>query len=213
MKKFDVSIIAVSILLLGLVILGVSQEQDRDPVVAMVGNKPITQSQLYNAMKDKYGKKVLNQLVADDLVLLEAQQLGVAASEEEIDKELSALKKVMGTEEKFQKYLKDKQLDEQGLRAKLSLLLTRDKLLDQAYPVTEKQIKEYYDKYKEKLGKPTPTLEQATQKIREKLTDRNRRNHFSDWINELEKKYGVEYVDPALAKNEDSKSDDNKKTG
>ncbi|NGQ96510.1 hypothetical protein G3578_15200 [Brevibacillus sp. SYP-B805] len=212
MKKFDATAVAISILLLALVILGVSREQHHDPVVAKVGSISITQTQLYDAMKDKYGQKVLNQLVADELVKLEVKQQGIAVSEAEIDKKVSELKKELGTEEKFRKFLKDRQLDEQGLRDKLSLLLARDKLLDQAYPVTEKQIQEYYEKHKEKLGKPTPTLEQATPKIKEKLTDRNRQDHYSDWIEELKKKYGVTYEDPAFAKNEDSKSDDNKKS-
>lgn len=211
MKKFDVTVIAISILLLALVILGFTQ-QDHDQAMAKFGNTEITQSQLFDAMKDKYGKRVLNQLVADELVKLEAQEKGIKASDAEVDKALAAIKQ-QGSEKQFQEFLKERNLDEQGLRNRIYLEMTRDKLLDQAYPVTQEDIQRYYERNKEKLRKadqPIPTLEQAAPEIREKLAKKYRENFYEEWFQGLVKKYGVEYSDPALSPWDEEDQQENK---
>jgi len=211
MKKFDASAIAISILVLGLVVLGVFQRgQAHDPAVAKIGNVAITQAQFSQALEEKYGRRVMSQLVAEELVRLEAQQQGVKASEEEVEKAVAALKG-QGTPEQFQEFLKEQKLTEEKLREQIAMQLTRDQLLDKAYPVTDDQIEAYYEKNKKKLGKPTPTLEQAAPEIREKLVNKNRENYYKFWLGELEQKYAVEYANPDYAIVEKSEEQDTKK--
>lgn len=202
MKKFDVSMLTVAALLLGLAVLGVSQAKEKttDQVLGKVGTATISQSQLYDAMKVKAGKSVMSNLLTAELVKQETAAKGVTVTDQELDKLINPIKEKLGTPEKFQEYLKGKKLDEQGLRDKTKLLLLRDKLFNQAYPVTEEQIKEYYEKNKEKLGKPAPTLEQARPDILEKVQDKNRRNHLEEWLDGLRKKYQVQLFDKELEK-------------
>ncbi|WP_134684986.1 SurA N-terminal domain-containing protein [Brevibacillus migulae] len=211
MKKFDASAIAISILVLALVVLGVTQQgQAHDPEVAKIGKTAITQSQFSQALETQYGKRVMSQLVAEELVRLEAQKQGVKASEEEVEKTVAGLKS-QGTPEQFQKFLEEQKMTEEQLREQIALQLTRDQLLDKAYPVKEEEIKEYYDKNKKKLGEPTPTLEQATPQIKEKLANKHREKYYKFWLGDLEQKYQVEYANPDYAIVGKSEEKDTKK--
>lgn len=198
MKKFDLSVLTVSVLILGLAVIGVSQakEQSTDAAVAKVGNITITQSQLYDALKKKEGAAETTQLVTAELFKLEAAAQGVTVSDEELDKLINPIKEKLKTPEKFQEYLDAKKMDEKELREKSRLILLRDKMLDKAFPVTEDQIKAYYEKYKEKYEKQT--LEQARPDIVEKVKDKNRRSNIENWLEDLRKKYNVQILDPAL---------------
>lgn len=207
MKKFDLSVLTVSVLILGLAVIGVSQakEQSTDAAVAKVGNITITQSQLYDALKKKEGAAETTQLVTAELFKLEAAAQGVTVSDEELDKLINPIKEKLKTPEKFQEYLDAKKMDEKELREKSRLILLRDKMLDKAFPVTEDQIKAYYEKYKEKYEKQT--LEQARPEIVEKVKDKNRRSNIEKWLEDLRKKYNVQILDPALIDQKKDKQD------
>jgi foldase protein PrsA len=207
MKKFDVSILAAAVLLLALAVVGLSQGETKDPAVAKVGDVTITESQFSDAMKNKYGIRVMDQLIVDALITQEAKQQGVTIDEAEIEKQVNALKKSLGSDETFRRSLEKKGYNEQTFREALKTVMLKDKLFEKAYPVTEEQIKEYYDKNKEKLGSPVPTLEQAREKIRKKLASRNRAKYQDEWIKGLEKKYGTTLFDPVLAKRKASEEE------
>jgi hypothetical protein len=200
-KKFDVSLLSASILLVGLAVLGVYQagEKDRDPAVVTAGDASITQNQLYHEMKSLYGKQMINELVAQSLITQEAKLQNISVSKEEMDKEIDSMKQQIGSEEAFQEYLNNMGLNEQKLREKLNVLLTRDKLLDKAYPVTEEQIKQYYDANKEQLGSPVPELEKVREQITSVLTESNRGENYGAWMEKVQKSHKVEWFDPTLA--------------
>jgi foldase protein PrsA len=207
MKKFDASILAAAVLLLALAVVGLSQGETKDPAVAKVGDVTITESQFSDAMKNKYGIRVMDQLIVDALITQEAKQQGVTIDEAEIEKQVNALKKSLGSDETFRRSLEKKGYNEQTFREALKTVMLKDKLFEKAYPVTEEQIKEYYDKNKEKLGSPVPTLEQAREKIRKKLASRNRAKYQDEWIKGLEKKYGTTLFDPVLARRKASEEE------
>lgn len=208
MKKFDVSVLTVSILILGLAVIGVSQAKEAaptDPVVAKVGDTSITQSQMYEAMKVKSGPSAMNQLVAAELFRLEANAQGITVSDEELDKLIHPLKEKLGTPEKFKEYLASKHMTETELRQKTGLILMRDKMLDKAFPVTEEQIKAYYEKNKNDKYK-NQTLEQARADIIDSVKDKNRRANIDKWLEDLRKKYNVQIMDPALEDKKEAES-------
>lgn len=203
MKKFDISILTAAVLLTGLAVIGVSQAKDSAAAhagtVATVGNSTISQTALYEQMKKETGTKVLTDLIAIELCKQEAAAQGIKVTEQEIDAKINPIKEKLKTPEKFQKYLQERNLDEKGLRERFGMLLLRDKLFDKAYPVTEEQIKEYYEKNKDKLEQ---TLEEARPQIKEKLQDRNRRKHADEWLEQMKKKYNVQIMDPILVEKE-----------
>ncbi|RNB55092.1 regulator [Brevibacillus gelatini] len=200
MKKFDVSILSVAVLLTGLAVLGVYQanEADRDPVLVKAGDTSITQYQLYDEMKSMYGKQMIHELVAQSLISQEAKVQNVTVTKEEIDKEIASMKEQAGSEEAFQNYLQSMGMTEQKLREKLTVLMTRDKLLDKAFPVTDEQIKKYYEENKQHMGSPAPELEKVREQIKTFLTDQNRSENYNDWLNQIQQTHKVEWYDPSL---------------
>lgn len=201
MKKFDVSILTVSVLILGLAVIGFTQAKEttttEPAVVAKIGNTNITQTQVYDALKEKSGPSVMTQLVASELFRREAQAQGITVSDQELDKLIDPVKKRLGTPEKFQQYLDEKGSTEQEFREKARLILMRDKMLEKAFPVTEEQIKAYYEKNKDDKYK-NKTLEQVRPDVMEKVKEKNKRAHIDKWLEDLHKKYQVQILDPAL---------------
>ncbi|RNB86804.1 regulator [Brevibacillus nitrificans] len=203
MKKFDVSILSASILLAGLVVLGVYQagQKDLDPAVVKAGDTEITQYQLYDEMKNLYGKQMANELVAQSLIKQEAKQQNISVSKEDIDKEVNAMKQQIGSDQAFQEYLSGMGMDEKTLRSKMEVLLTRDKLLDKAFPVTEEQIQQYYEANKAQMGSPAPALDKVHDQIKSLLADNNRSENYSKWMETVEKNHKVEWYDPSFIEN------------
>ncbi|GED30991.1 SurA N-terminal domain-containing protein [Brevibacillus centrosporus] len=203
MKKFDVSILSASILLAGLVVLGVYQagQKDLDPAVVKAGDTEITQYQLYDEMKNLYGKQMANELVAQSLIKQEAKQQNISVSKEDIDKEVNAMKQQIGSDQAFQEYLSGMGMDEKTLRSKMEVLLTRDKLLDKAFPVTDEQIQQYYEANKAHMGSPAPALDKVHDQIKSMLSENNRSENYSKWMETIEKTHKVEWYDPSFVEN------------
>ncbi|WNC14202.1 SurA N-terminal domain-containing protein [Brevibacillus brevis] len=201
MKKFDVSILSASILLVGLAVLGVYQasEQERDPALVKAGDTSITQYQLYDEMKSLYGKQMLNELVAQSLIKQEAKLQNITVSKEDVDKEINGMKQQIGSEEAFKNYLDSMGMNEEKLRNQLQLLMTRDKLLDKAFPVTEEQIQQYYNANKDQMGSPAPELDKVRDQIKNVLVESNRSENYGKWMESLEKNHKVEWYDPSFA--------------
>lgn len=199
MKKFDVSILTVSVLILGLVVIGVSQAKESGDstgaVVATIAGTNITQNQVYEEMKERVGKEAMANVITTELIKLEGKAQGVTVTDEDLDKIINPIKEKLKTPEKFQEYLDEKGMDEKALRERTRLLLQRDKLIEKAFPTTEKDITEYYEKNKEKLG---GTLDKVRPQVEEKVKERNRRKNSQEWLNSMSKKYQVKVLDPAL---------------
>ncbi|GEB32439.1 MULTISPECIES: SurA N-terminal domain-containing protein [Brevibacillus] len=200
MKKFDVSILSVAILLTGLAVLGVYQagEAKKDPVLVKAGDTSITQYQLYDEMKSTYGKQMIHEMVAQSLISQEAKAQKIQVTKEEMDKEIASMKQQVGSEEAFQSYLQGMGLDEKKLREKMSVLMTRDKLLDKAFPVTDEQVKQYYDENKQQMGSPAPEFEKVRDQIKSVLADKNRSENYNNWLNDIQKNHKVEWYDPSF---------------
>ncbi|QQE73928.1 SurA N-terminal domain-containing protein [Brevibacillus composti] len=199
MKKFDLSMLSIAILLLALVILGVALKPADDPVLVTSSRGDITQSELYEQMKESYGKKTLGVIVSRNMVVEEAKDQGVSIDESEVDQEMNRLIEQLGSRENFEQTLKNQGYTEEGFRGTVRTLLLRDKLFEKVYPVSEQDIQAFYEKNKDKFGNPAPDLEQVRPEIVKQLNKENRKKHMDDWLIGLEKKFNVKFLDPSLA--------------
>ncbi|MFS0917249.1 SurA N-terminal domain-containing protein [Brevibacillus sp. 179-C 1.1 NHS] len=210
MKKFNVSILAVSGLLLSLAVVGCTPGNESaassSETLAKVGNVSISKDQAYEAMKKESGKRVMSDLITKEVYKQEAIAQGVTVTDQELDAKINPIKEKMGPE-KFQEYLAEEEITEDELRERSRLIMIRDKMFEKAYPITEEQIKEYYEKNKEKLG---GTLEEVRPKVTEKVKDKNKRSNMSKWIKELKQKHNVEILDKAFEKVEDKEKEEDK---
>ncbi|UIO44554.1 SurA N-terminal domain-containing protein [Brevibacillus brevis] len=199
MKKFNVSILAASALVLGLAVAGCTPGKDSafsaDNPVAKIGNVTITQEQMYDKLKKDAGKRVMADIITLELYKQEGAARGITVTDQELDARVNPVKEKMGSPERFQQYLKDKQMTEQELREGVRSVMLRDKLFEKDNPITKEQIKEYYEKNKDKFE---GTFEEARPKVIEKVKSRNKRNNMDKWIEELYKKHNVQIMDKDL---------------
>jgi len=145
--------------------------QDKIPaVVAKVNGKPIAKGDLLK-VADQYHaqapgmtetadfyRKILDQLIANELLLQEAKAAGVTASDDEANKQLAELKGRFPTPEKYQEELKKNGLTEADLVKQTRELMVVQKFVETKVvndvKVSDQDVKAFYDKNPDKLTRP-----------------------------------------------------------
>ncbi|WP_139488667.1 SurA N-terminal domain-containing protein [Brevibacillus dissolubilis] len=193
MKKFDLSVLTISVCILGLGFLGLNQGHSATPVaVATVNGEAITKSAHYDAMKEQGGEAALDRLVVETLIKQEAAKKGISANDEDLNKALDTMKKQVGSDEQFQAFLQQANLTEDKLKDKLVFNVLLDKMFEKEITPTDADIKKFYDENKETLGNPVPTLDQAKEKVTQILMDMKRSEKIPAWLEEAKKNAKIE---------------------
>lgn len=132
MKKFDLTILSLSILVLACVILiAVQPPKHIEATVATINGEPVTQTQLNKTLKEKYGMRGLTYLTNEVLVAQEIKKSGVTVSDEEVKAEVQKLRDQMGSEEKFAEFLDKQGLTVDTIHDKMKQLMIVQKLTEQ----------------------------------------------------------------------------------
>lgn len=137
MKKW-ILILSISAGVLGLSACGSSGNSD---VVVKTEAGDITKDEFYNAMKDKYGEQVLRELVYER-VLSDKYEI----TDKEVNEKIDELKEELGAN--FEMALMQYGYkDEEDLKETFKTGLMQEKAAIKDIKVTDKEIKDYYDKY------------------------------------------------------------------
>ncbi len=144
-----------------------SETKDRK-VVARVNGKPIYEDRVVPEVEKglrkfkKYGmkqkspelikrlqEKALSKVIDQELIYQKSQKLTISDLDKKIDQKLQKMKRKYGTEERFEKYLKRRNLTVQSLRESLKERIYIDEYLKKqgiSEPeILEKDIKRFYD--------------------------------------------------------------------
>jgi foldase protein PrsA len=135
MKKWTVAMSAAAMLAL-------SACNNGSEVVVETKAGNITKEELYNEMKERFGKDVLRDLVHEKVL---SEKFKV--TDEELNKEIENLKEMYG----MQYDLAVQQNGEEVIRNMVKLDLLRQKAAMEDMKVTDEELKEYYDEYKPKV--------------------------------------------------------------
>jgi hypothetical protein len=140
-------------------------------VVAKVNGTPIAKGELIK-MADQihaqmapnqpetadFYRKVLDQLVSNELLLEEAKAAGITASDEEVNKQVGELKGRFPSPEKYQEELKKEGLTEADLAKQAREAFVLQKLVETKVvndvKVTDQEVKAFYDQNPDKLKRP-----------------------------------------------------------
>jgi foldase protein PrsA len=114
---------------------------DDSEVVVKTKEGNVTKEELYNAMKEVNGAEVLKRLV--ELEVLEDKY---KVTDEEVDKEITQIKKDLGGDEGFEQQLKMSGLTEDKLRQLIKENMVYFKAQTAGIEVTEKELKALYEK-------------------------------------------------------------------
>jgi len=135
MKKWTVAMSAAAMLALS------ACNNGSDIVVeTKAGN--ITKDELYNEMKERFGKDVLRDLVHEKVLSKKFK-----VTDKEIDKEIENLKEMYGV----QYDLAVQQNGEEAIRNMVKLDLLRQKAAMEDIKVSDEELKKYYNEYKPKV--------------------------------------------------------------
>ncbi|MGG3956759.1 peptidylprolyl isomerase [Bhargavaea massiliensis] len=135
MKKWTVAMSAAAMLAL-------SACNNGSEVVVETKEGNITKEELYNEMKERYGKEVLRDLVHEKVLSKKFK-----VTDKEIDQEIENLKEMYGV----QYDLAVQQSGEEAIRKMVKLDLLRQKAAMDDIKVTDEELKKYYNEYKPKV--------------------------------------------------------------
>lgn len=135
MKKWTVVMSAAALLAL-------SACNNGSEVVVETKEGNITKEELYNEMKERYGKDVLRDLVHEKVLSKKFK-----VTDEELNNEIENLKEMYGV----QYDLAVQQNGEEAIRDMVKLDLLRQKAAMEDMKVTDEELKKYYNEYKPKV--------------------------------------------------------------
>lgn len=102
--------------------------------------------------------EALNQLIIEELMHQEAKKAGIAVLEKEIDNRLKEIKKGYKSEEAFNKSLTAGNLDinsfKRLIEKEMAIKRIKDKAFGKPISLSEAEVKDYYEKNKEKFREP-----------------------------------------------------------
>lgn len=118
-------------------------------VVAEVENEKITQDELNKELNNRYGMEVLQDLITEKLILLEAKKKNINVSDQEINQELEKVALNMGGMDKLKEQLKNRGVSFDDYKQKLKMDLLLRKLI--ISELSEDEIKVFYENNKQGL--------------------------------------------------------------
>jgi len=109
--------------------------------------------------KDKLKKDILNELISAELLYQASQKAGLGDMSKEVDSQLENIKKGFGSDQEFQKVLKERGIEIKDLKEDIkkgiyiNAYLEKD-VFSKLGPVTEDEKKQEYEGNKDKLNVP-----------------------------------------------------------
>ena len=148
-------------------------------VVAVIGDKNITQNELNDILVERYGVETLNSMISEKVVELELAKQKIKVSAEEIATEFDAMQKQYGGKEALDNALLNANLTEKDLKQDIEKNISLKKLLKDDVKVSDDEMAQYYEENKdsfteEEQVKASHVLvesEDLAKEIRQKLVD------------------------------------------
>lgn len=121
-------------------------------VVAEVNGEAISKEELYNALVEQSGGKVLDALIMEKIIDSEVKEQNIVVAEEDIESEMDMMKDYYGGEEEFQMALMQAGLSEEGMRKDLAMNFKISKLLESYIEISEEEMMTFFEENKEMLN-------------------------------------------------------------
>lgn len=140
---------------------------------------------------------LLNELIAEELLLQDAKSMGITVTQEEIEEAIESAKNSFPTLEDFEENLKLYELEEDDLPEVVYKDILFNKYFDKVLtPVTvsESDIAELYEKYKEMYKDDIPSLEEIRQDLEQELIGEAKSEQVSKIVEELKQKGDIQIL-------------------
>jgi foldase protein PrsA len=116
---------------------------------ASINGEKITKEELNTKLTEMYGADILDSLITNKVIEMEASKEKVKVTGNEIDDELTKLQESYGGEEAFASALEQNQVSMDKIREDIEIYLLAEKMIGTSIEVTEEEMKTYFEENKE----------------------------------------------------------------
>ncbi|MFJ6209661.1 peptidylprolyl isomerase [Lysinibacillus sp. NPDC092081] len=120
--------------------------------VAKVDGEKILQTELDDALREQYGTEVLDTLITNKIVELEAKKVGVSVSEDSIQEEYENLAESYGGKELLQTTLEENGLTEQSVKDNIRMYQLTKNVIAASIDISDEEVAQYFENNKDSYG-------------------------------------------------------------
>lgn len=153
-------------------------------IIGTIDGKPVTSIELYNRMVKQYGKQTFDQMIAEQIIINEANKRGIAVSDQDIDQEISKIEQNLGESTTLADAISQQGMTIDDLRSQIKIRLTATKLVQDKIEVNDSEIDAYLKNNKEFMDKEQDEAKQKEQ-IKQFLTDQKVNQQIQQLVSEL----------------------------
>ncbi|MDI3317194.1 MAG: peptidyl-prolyl cis-trans isomerase [Bacillota bacterium] len=127
--------------------------------VGSVGGKPITQSDLLQALAEQPGGRqqlaaAVDQIISERLVDQEAQRKGIRITDQEVERQLAQTRQRFASDQAYRQALAQAGITETVLRRNIRINLELEKLLGGDVRITDQQMRDYFAQNHDQFDTP-----------------------------------------------------------
>lgn len=142
----------VTILIVAAAVLIVALSLNNGEVVAKIGEEEISKDQFYDRLVEMYGSQVLDSMITEKIVELEAKKAKISVTDEDVQKELDKMIEQVGGEEMFNFQLAYSGYTMDQMKEELKNYLTIVKILEPKIEITDEEINSYFEENKDRFA-------------------------------------------------------------
>lgn len=148
-RPVNIVVIGVVLILLALgavVLINFLSGRSEGEVAATVNGEVITMDELYEIMVSERGREFLDRIIANRLILQEAEELEITVSDEEIDAEIESVinENFSGNVDFFHQAIEQYGTTEEAIRGDLKIEMVLRKIAESRIEVTDEDAREYF---------------------------------------------------------------------
>ncbi|MBP1996151.1 peptidylprolyl isomerase [Paenibacillus eucommiae] len=138
-------------------------EKKDERVMAIIGNRQITLSELHTALVSQYGRELLGQMVDREAVHLEGIEAGIEITDAEIERELKRMQQGYESEEQFYESMKQQLgMSETALKADVRYKLLLERIATKNIFISDEEVDTYIAEHSDEFK---PDVELYIQQI------------------------------------------------
>jgi len=150
-KKVNIYVIIIVFLFLLVLVEAIyfNSRTGLNEVVAKVNDETITKEELYNFMVSQNGRQVLDYMISEKIVEMEAKAQNISVTKEEVDEKIAKAAEQYGGIEIFEQTITSYGYSMNAIREDIEKSLIIEKLIGDRVEITEEEIKNYFEENKE----------------------------------------------------------------